>query len=494
MRSILVLMDTLKRDNLSCYNPDTFAKTPNLTEFAQNATTFDQHWIGSAPCMPARRDILTGRLNFLERSWGPIEPFDVTLPSILRENNVFTHITTDHCHYFRLGGENYVQQFNTWDYHRGQEGDPWISRIDDPVNMPADYYGRLRNQYQWNRTQWGDKEEEYPSPKTFQSACDWLEGNKEKDDFFLMVEAFDPHEPFDVPQKYMDMYEDTHLDRQYYEIPDYARVNVPDDALDYIRKRYAALLTMTDAWFGKLIHKLNDLNMYEDTMIIITTDHGYFLGERDYLGKNYMHLYNELAHLPLIIKFPKGELKGQRMNQITQNIDLMPTILDLHGIEKPDTIKGVSLEPLLNDACKRKKEYALFGYHGLAVNITDGNKTYFRVPNEKNAPLFEYTCIPTTIRKYLGTGIENQIEMGHYIARSKYPVYKIPCQYPSILDNNPKGLIELTEHKLFDLDSDYAQVHNLINTDIENDYIKLMKKALDENDAPSEQKIRLDLM
>ena len=93
--------------------------------------------VGSAPCMPARRDILTGRLNFLERSWGPIEPFDITLPKVLAEKNVFSHIVTDHPHYFRLGGEDYVQQFSTWDFYRGQEGDPWISKIDiAPCRQP----------------------------------------------------------------------------------------------------------------------------------------------------------------------------------------------------------------------------------------------------------------------------------------------------------------------------------------------------------------------
>ena len=108
MRTVLVLMDTLRREALSCYNPETIVKTPNIDVFAKEATVFDQHWIGSAPCMPARRDILTGRLNFLERSWGPIEPFDITLPKVLRDHDVYTHITTDHCHYMRTGGEGYL--------------------------------------------------------------------------------------------------------------------------------------------------------------------------------------------------------------------------------------------------------------------------------------------------------------------------------------------------------------------------------------------------
>lgn len=478
---------------LSCYNPETFVKTPNIQRFSEEATTFDQHWIGSAPCMPARRDILCGRLNFLERSWGPIEPFDVTLPSVLKEHDIFTHITTDHCHYFRLGGEGYVQQFNTWDYHRGQEGDPWVSRIDDP-SMPNSYYGRVRRQYQWNRTKW-PKEEEYPSPKTFASACDWLKDNQGKDDFFLMVEAFDPHEPFDVPDEYMKLYEETKLQREYFEIPDYDRVNVPDEAVDYIQKRYAALLTMTDKWFGKLIDQLKALDMYEDTLVVMTTDHGYFLGERDYFGKNYMHLYNELAHLPLIVKFPKNELGGQRISKITQNIDIMPTVLEANGIEIPDCVKGTSWLKLIHEPENYKKDYALFGYHGMAMNVTDGHYVYLRSPNNENKPCYEYTCIPTTIRKYLGKGLEAQIETGRYLKRTEYPLYRIPVHAPSIIDNVSCGMNEVKETKLFDLENDYEQKINLAGVDeeVEAYCIKLLNQALDEHEAPQEQKERLGL-
>lgn len=491
MRTVLVLMDTLKRDMLSCYNKNTYVKTPNIKQFSEEATIFDQHWIGSAPCMPARRDVLCGRLNFLERSWGPIEPFDVTLPKILREHGHFTHITTDHCHYFRIGGENYVQQFNTWDFHRGQEGDPWISRIDDPSNLPTEYYGRVRNQYQWNRTQW-EKEDEYPSPKTFKSACQWLNDNKDKDDFFLMVEAFDPHEPFDVPDKYMQMYDNPKLDCDYFEIPEYKRVNVPEEAVNYIQKRYAALTSMCDQWFGKLIDQLKQLSMYEDTLVIMTTDHGFFLGEREYFGKNYMHLYNELAHLPFIVKFPKGERAGERINEITQNIDIMPTVLEYNEIEIPSSVKGKSLKPIA-ESKPFIKEYALFGYHGMAVNITDGKYTYFRSPNEKNWPCYEYTCVPTTIRKYLGKGIESEIEVGRYFVRTQYPLYKIPVYSPSIIDNVECGMKEVKDTKLFNIEIDYEQLKNLSGSELETKYKKLLIRALDENEAPEEQKARLCL-
>ena len=357
--------------------------------------------------------------------------------------------------------------------------------------MPKDYYGRVRTQYQWNRTQWPN-EEDYPSPKTFQSACDWLENNKGKNDFFLMVEAFDPHEPFDVPQKYMDMYEDTHLDREYFEIPDYQRVNVPDEAVDYIQKRYGALMTMTDHWFGTLINKLKELDMYEDTLVIMTTDHGYFLGEREYFGKNYMHLYNELAHLPFIVKFPGGKRAGERVDSITQNIDIMPTVLEYNNIPVPECVRGKSFKPIADNQ-DNGREYALFGYHGMAMNITDGKYTYFRAPNADNWPCYEYTCIPTTIRKYLGTGCEDKIEMGRFFERTQYPLYRIPTYKPSIIDNVENGLKEVKETKLFNIEEDYAQLVNCAGTEIEEKYKQLLIRALDENEAPSEQKERLSL-
>lgn len=498
MRTVLVLMDTLRRNALSCYNPRTIAKTPNIDAFAKDGTVFENHWIGSAPCMPARRDILTGRLNFLERSWGPIEPFDITLPQVLKKHDVFSHITTDHCHYMRTGGEGYLQQFNTWDFYRGQEGDPWVSRIDEPSNMPETFYGRVRKQYQQNRMKW-EKEEDMPSPKTFQSACDWLKDNSSQDDFFLMVEAFDPHEPFDVPDVYMDQYGGKEgLDRDYYEIPEYKRIsdaNVPEDAVDYLQRRYAALVTMCDHWFGKLIQQLKELGMYEDTMIMLTTDHGYFLGERDYLGKNYMHLYNELAHLPFLIKYPNGACRGEHIHQLTQNIDVMPTVLDFHEIEIPKEVQGVSLKPLTKDVSAPTKPYALYGYHALAMNITDGTYTYFCAPNKDNNPCYEYTAMPTTIRSCLGIGYEHEITMGRYFKRTDYPLYRFPVKKIAVIDQSNDPLKEVGESKLFNIKEDYGQATNLIDQDpsLVLQFKELLVEALDTYEAPQEQKERLGL-
>ena len=130
MKAIFVLLDSLNRNYLPIYGND-WVRAPNIGRLAKKGVVHDNHWLGSAPCMPARRDILTGRLNFLERPWGAIEPFDVPFPGLLRKAGIRSHMETDHYHYFHVGGENYHTQFDTYQFHRGQENDCWQSRARD---------------------------------------------------------------------------------------------------------------------------------------------------------------------------------------------------------------------------------------------------------------------------------------------------------------------------------------------------------------------------
>ena len=122
MKTIFILCDTLNRRMLSAYGAgEDAAITPNIDRLARQSVVFDSHWCGSAPCMPARRDIMTGRLNFLEKPWGAMEPFDQSLQSILSgEKNVHTQMFADHAHYIICGGENYVKGFTAWEVNRGQ--------------------------------------------------------------------------------------------------------------------------------------------------------------------------------------------------------------------------------------------------------------------------------------------------------------------------------------------------------------------------------------
>ncbi len=82
--------------------------------------------------MPARRDMHSGRLSFLHRSWGPLEPFDKSFPRLLFQNGVYSHLITDHHHYFEDGGATYHTRYDSFDFIRGQEGDPWKAMVEPP--------------------------------------------------------------------------------------------------------------------------------------------------------------------------------------------------------------------------------------------------------------------------------------------------------------------------------------------------------------------------
>ncbi|MCG8500017.1 MAG: sulfatase [Firmicutes bacterium] len=496
MKAIMILADSVNRRYLSAYGND-WVKTPNLERLQEKCVVFDNHWTGSAPCMPARRDIMTGRLNFLDRNWGAIEPFDRTLPDILREQNLFTHMVTDHYHYLEIGGENYCQLFNTWECFRGQENDVWVSKVNYEPETAA-RCGRYVPQYELNRTKFL-AEADYPTPKTLQAAAHWLEENKEADNYLLWVEVFDPHEPFDTPDDYLAPYED-HYDGPLYNWPKYAPVKEPEEAVTHIRNRYAATLTMTDKWLGKILDVMDQNNMWEDTMVIFMTDHGYMLGEHGFMAKIYMPAYNEVFHIPLMIHYPGDVDTDHRVKALTQNIDILPTVLDYFGISRNrcrNKLHGKSLIPLLKGETESIREYALYGYFGKSVNITDGKYTYFRASvREDNLPLYLYTAMPTTLCQYYGLNTISdfkKIETGRYLKWTDYPVYKIPAEIIESQRFNQRSQYN-GEHLLFDIEKDYGQHHMIQDEQVEKVLMEKMKKAVMEYEAPEEQLIRLGLV
>ena len=105
MKAIVVMFDSLNRHMLPPYGCD-WTHAPNFRRLVERTVTFDRSYICSMPCMPARRDLHTGRPNFLHRSWGPLEPFDDSVPGMLRENGVSSHLISDHYHYWEAGGGN----------------------------------------------------------------------------------------------------------------------------------------------------------------------------------------------------------------------------------------------------------------------------------------------------------------------------------------------------------------------------------------------------
>ncbi len=488
MKTLLIVLDTLRRDYLEHYG-SSWVKTPAIAALASEGITFTNHWVGSLPCMPARREFMTGRHNFLYRNWGPIEPYDDVLPRELRKQKVFSHLITDHFHYFELGGENYHTGFDTWDFYRGQEHDPWASLVDG-MAVP-EHLGQANSINQQNRTR-QVREEDFSGPRSIAAAIEWLESNKEADDWFLQVELFDPHEPFYCTDEYREMYGDTWTG-PLFDWPNYSEVSETPEAVEHIRKCYAGLITMSDKWVGKLLMAMQRLGRMNDTLIILTTDHGTMLAEHSYWMKNRMPMYNEIVRIPLVVRLPGGAQAGTTCSALTQTIDIMPTILTHHACKLPPHQTGIPLQLAISGTSNR--EYAIFGYFGMALNITDGRYVYMRNPvREDGGPLHAYTAMPVGgLNHWYPRELNAQMEMGRYFSHNyNLPLYKIPATgaAPSPLTGEPSYV---GQHLLYDITVDPRQEVELTDPVVEQELIVQIGKALQSYEAPGEQYVRLGL-
>jgi arylsulfatase A-like enzyme len=488
MKCVFIVLDTVRRDFLSMYG-NSWVKTPNLQRIADRGVVFDNHWVGSLPCMPARREFMTGRYNFIYRGWGPIEPYDDVLPNELRKRGVFSHLVTDHDHYFELGAENYHSCFNTWEFFRGQENDPWVSLV-DAVALP-EYQGRLFQQNYKNRIR-QQVEEDFSGPKTALAAVDWLRANHKADQWFLQVEIFDPHEPFYCTQKYLEMYGDT-WKGPLLDWPHYAEVSESPEAIEHLRKCYAGLLSMTDHWVGKVLDTLEELDLWNDTLIVFTTDHGTMLAEHNYWMKNYMPMYNEIVRIPLAMSLPGGDKAGMRISKFTQTIDVMPTFLDFFGCERPPHVKGVSLRQVIHGG--ESREDGILGYFGKSMNVTNGRHVYMRNPvNEDAGPLYAYTAMPVSgLNSWFPRSVHERIEMGRYFGHTyNMPLYKIPAQ--GNLPRPLKGEASFAGRNfLYDVDKDPQQLTPMEDPALEKYFEERIVHHLKLYEAQPDQFLRLGL-
>ena len=400
---VLLLLDTLRYDFLG-FNGNPWIRTPHLDRLAARSTVFDRAMLGSYPCMPARRDLLTGRFEFPFRGWGPLEPEDRNLAEVAGEAGVTSMLVTDHYHLWEKGSGNYHFDFSGYDFIRGQEYDRWIVEPGgepSPID-PAKQVGHLApGLYEQNRRNVAGRrtEVDYFPAQVMSRAADWLERNREQERFLLMVDCFDPHEPYDPPSFYTDLYDPGYTGQEI-TWPTYGRNALDEAETRHVRALYAGEITLVDRWVGVLMHKLEQLGRMEDTMIVLTTDHGHMFGEHGLMGKPWSELsdsnmYDEVAHIPLVVYHPASRT-GRRAGELVQLVDVYATVLEALGAPPPPGIHGRSLLPRVTvGAAGPCRELACYGRFGEAINVTDGEWTLFLwPPSARNEPLFWYSRTP----------------------------------------------------------------------------------------------------
>lgn len=485
MKAIMVMFDSLNRRMLQPYGGD-WVQTPNFERLAKRTVTFENAYIGSMPCMPARRELHTGRYNFLHRSWGPIEPFDDSMPQILKQNGVHSHLVTDHQHYWEDGGATYHNRYSTYDFVRGQEGDLWKGVVQPPDpsedKRHPGYY--MYRQDEVNRT-YIQTEEMMPQARTFASGLEFIETNQDKDNWFLQLETFDPHEPFFTQEQWKELYPHDY-DGPKFDWPPYDRVTQSPEMVEHVRYEYAALMTMCDHYLGKVLDMMDEYNLWDDTLLIVNTDHGFLLGEHDWWAKARMPWYNELANIPLFIWDPRSQKSNERRNSLVQTIDLPATILEYFDIERPPDMQGQPLRQTIADDTP-VREYGLYGVYGGHVNITDGRYVYMRATENDDVQLYDYTLMPTHMRALFSVDELQSVTLSEPFSFTKNcRMMKIPTQ------STPWGLADF-ETFLFDLESDPGQLHPIQDADVEQRMLAQMSELMQAHDAPAEQFERLGL-
>ena len=500
MKAVFVLFDSLNRHMLGPYG-GTRVPTPNFDRLAKRCVTFDKHYVGSLPCMPARRDLLSGRLNFLHRSWGPMEPFDNALPDLLHQSGVYSHLVTDHFHYFEDGGATYHTRYDSYEFVRGQEGDRWKA-------MVQPHWERLREMYHANQfttqrrtyrsqnminREFIKEEKDFPTVKCFDHALDFLDRNRSADNWLLHLELFDPHEPFTAPARFKAPF-DTGWQGPVRDWPRYGRVDELAEEGAELRANYYALMAFCDDQLGRLLDQFDQHDMWKDTALILTTDHGFLLGEHDFWAKNRMNLYEEIVHIPMFAHDPRRPRGGAREAALTQAIDIAPTVLDLFGAAVPGEMMGHNLLPKAGAVPAR--EAAIFGYFGGAVNVTDGRYTYHRFPADlRRQEIYQYTVMPThifalfTAEELAGASLAEPFSFTKGAKLLRVPVID---RSPMYNNYGPGAFIE-SDTRLYDLASDPGQDKPIHDDAEEKRLVRLMAKLLAENDAPPEAFGRLEL-
>jgi arylsulfatase A-like enzyme len=363
MNVIFIMNDTFRRDHVGYYG-NSWVKTPNLDKFAQHAVAFDQFYIGSYPTIPNRWDLCTGRFGFPFRGWQPLGTADVTWAQLLSRAGVHTQMIWDTP---MLGVHNYdyTRGFKAWSFVHSQKGDPWITDPRLPIRMPAQPHkiraassldGYLRNHY------YRRYEREFCVGRTFSEAMDWLEANYSQKSFFLYIDMWDPHEPFECPWYDYQLYDDSGYSGDQMIYPEYGRPTYMNEAeRRNARALYAGKCTMVDRWVGYFMDTAEKLGLFKNTLIIWTTDHGHLFGEHDLQGKPGAELgtlYEPTTRIPLLMHHPGGLGAGKHINGIVQPPDVLPSILEFMGIQVPAYIQGRSFWPLVTGAEARIRDYA----------------------------------------------------------------------------------------------------------------------------------------
>ena len=287
---VLITIDTLRADHVGCYG-DRQIKTPNIDGLAADGTRFERTFTPVPMTLPSHTAMLTGTYPMLsgmhDFSGNKLSPQQPTLATVLKQNGyttgaVIAAAVLDSRFGLNQGFDFYYDHF---DFSRLDEAN--LDEMERPGNLVAD------------------------------QVLDWL-GKISQKKFFLWMHLYDPHYPYHPPEPY---------------------------SREYADRPYDGEIAFADEQVGRLVSYLKDKGLYQNTVIVLSGDHGESLGEHGEKTHGFF-IYNATMHVPLIIHLP-GKAKTPAVADPVSLVDLMPTVLAAVGVDIPPQVQGKSLLPVL---------------------------------------------------------------------------------------------------------------------------------------------------
>ena len=237
---------------------------------------------------------------------------------------------------------------------------------------------------------------------------------------------------------------------------------------------------MCDYYLGTVLDAMDEYQLWDDTLLIVNTDHGFLLGEHGWWAKSVMPYYNEIAQIPMFIWDPRCKVKGERRQSLVQNIDVAPTVLEYFGLEPTKDMLGKSMAKTVAEDVP-VRQYALFGSHGNHINITDGTYVYMRCP-PVGAAVNEYTLMPTHMRNMFSVEELQKAGFAEPFSFTKgCKLLKVPAS------GNPLADLSRFGTKLYCLNEDPGQMRPVDdNAEKEVELTEEIRRLMVVNDAPEE--------
>jgi arylsulfatase A-like enzyme len=395
MNLVLVILDSQRQDHVGAYGND-WIRTPHLDAFAAESVRFTRAYPESLPTLPVRRALHTITRTFPFRGhrpykgdfvgaagWGPIEEDKTTVSELLQQAGYRTAFITDTYHQFKPS-KNFHRGFDEWVWIRGQETDPYrsgppVSREQIAAHMPVPpeddprLAGFLRT-YLRNNAYRMNEADYYPA-RVFSEASRWLWDNRDAERFFLVVDSFDPHEPWDPPEHYRRLYDpDDDVENIIQSLYGPMRGRLTPRQVKRLQANYAGEVTLVDRWFGYFMETLRTTGRLEDTVVGLVSDHGHNLGvepcDKGLISKQGHPMTHAVADLVMMLRHPAGEAAGSACHALCYNFDLVSTMLSLAGIEPLPEMEGLDLWPAARQGGKGR-EYVSIGWNATITVIDD---------------------------------------------------------------------------------------------------------------------------